>query len=63
MTLRAMCTRPCVMVMTDPSCGAGVNHGVLVVGRGLHESIFQLNLSRFWHEIHPKFPPIPPDTF
>jgi hypothetical protein len=51
------------MVMTDPSCGAGVNHGVLVVGRGLHESIFQLNLSRFWHEIHPKFPPIPPDTF
>jgi len=31
-------------------------------GRGLHSSTFQLNLSRFWHKIHPKHPPIPHHT-
>jgi hypothetical protein len=30
--------------------------------RGLHSSTFQLNLSRFCHNIHPKYPPTPPDT-
>ena len=33
-----------------------------VDGRGLHSSTFQLNLSRFWHKIHPRHPLIPPDT-
>ena len=31
-------------------------------GRGLHSSTFQLNLSRFWHTIHPRHSLIPPDT-
>jgi len=31
-------------------------------GRGLHPSTFQLNLSRFWHNIHPKHTLIPPNT-
>jgi hypothetical protein len=26
-------------------------------GRGLHSSTFQLNLSRFWHKVHPAYPP------
>jgi len=30
--------------------------------RGLHSSTFQLNLSRFRHEIHPNQPVIHPDT-
>jgi len=30
-------------------------------GRGLHSSTFQLNLSRFWHQIHPRDPLITPD--
>jgi len=33
-----------------------------VVGRGLHSSTFQLNLSRFSHKIHPKHPVMPLDT-
>ena len=33
-----------------------------VQGRGLHSSTFQLNLTRFWHTIHPRPPLIPPDT-
>jgi len=31
-----------------------------VPGRGLHSSTFQLNLSRFRHNIHPRHPPMPP---
>jgi len=30
--------------------------------RGLHSSTSQLNLSRFWHKIHPRHPLIPLDT-
>jgi hypothetical protein len=32
------------------------------LGRGLHSSTFQLNLSRFGHKLHPKHPLITPDT-
>jgi len=37
------------------------NHSLLMqqygfVGRGLHSSTSQLNLSRFYHKIHPKHP-------
>ena len=35
----------------------------MLLGRGLHSSTFQLNLSRFWHKIHPKHPLLPPDTY
>jgi hypothetical protein len=35
---------------------------VLSSGRCLHSSTFQLNLSRFWHKIHPEHLLIPPDT-
>ena len=31
-------------------------------GRGLHPSTSHLDLSRFFHKIHPKYPLIPPDT-
>ena len=31
-------------------------------GRGLHSSTFQLNLSRVYHEMHPKYPLIPFNT-
>jgi hypothetical protein len=31
-------------------------------GRGLHSSTFRLNLSRFSHKIHSKYPVIPPTT-
>jgi hypothetical protein len=34
----------------------------LIEGRGLHSSTSQLNLSRFWHKIHPGHPLILPDT-
>jgi hypothetical protein len=34
-----------------------LNTGKKVVGRGLHSSTLQLNLSRFEHEIHPIIPP------
>jgi hypothetical protein len=34
----------------------------LIVGRGLHSSTFQLNLSRFQHKINPKYLPIPPNS-
>ena len=32
------------------------------MGRGLHSSTFQLNLSRFRHKIHPEHPLMPPNT-
>jgi hypothetical protein len=32
-----------------------------VDGRGLQSSTFQLNLSRFWHKVHPNHPLIPLD--
>jgi len=40
----------------------GLAYAAGVCGRGLHSSTFQLNLSRFWHKIHPKHPLIPPNT-
>jgi hypothetical protein len=34
----------------------------MILGRSLHSSIHQLNLSRFSHKIHPKHPQIPIKT-
>ena len=33
-----------------------------LTGRGLHSSTFQLNLSRFWNEIHPRYASPSPNT-
>jgi hypothetical protein len=38
------------------------SHHLLVAGRGLHSSTFQLNLSRFRHKIHPEHPLLTPAT-
>jgi len=38
------------------------NTRIAIRGRGLHSSTFQLDLSPFWHKIHPEHPRIPPAT-
>jgi hypothetical protein len=35
---------------------------VEILGRGLHSSTFQLNLSQFRHKTHPRHPLIPPNN-
>ena len=52
-------TGPLMMHLNNAQdCGASR----MVEDRILHLSTFQLNLSRFRHETHPKHPIIPPDA-
>ena len=44
----------------DPNGYVGIMWSI--VGKGLHSSTFQLNLSRFRHKIHAKHSRMPPDT-
>jgi ATP-binding cassette subfamily F protein 2 len=39
-----------------PTEGVVTRHPMVVIGRGLHSSTSQLNLSRFWHKIHANHP-------
>ena len=40
----------------EATCGDASTGSFTLLGRGLHSSTFQLNVSRFCHEMHPKYP-------